>query len=48
MEVEDSAFGSTCGWLEEHLNYINLYDSYIRGDSTLQLDLLMSIKNKKE
>jgi DNA gyrase inhibitor GyrI len=48
MDVGDSAFSGTCGWLEEHLNYINLYDSYTRGDTTLQLDLLMKVKRKKE
>jgi hypothetical protein len=48
MEVGDSAYGGTCGWLEEYLNYINLYDRYTREDTTLQLDLLMSIKIKKE
>jgi hypothetical protein len=48
MEVGDPAYGGTCGWLEEHLNYINLYETYTRGDTTLQLDLLMAIKNKKE
>jgi hypothetical protein len=48
MEVGDSAFGGTCGWLEEHLNYVNWYDKYTRGDTTLQLDLLMGIKEKNK
>jgi DNA gyrase inhibitor GyrI len=48
MRLVDSAFDGTCGWLEEHLNYINYYDKYVRGDTTLQLDLLIPIKKKNE
>ena len=41
-------FDNTAGWLEEHLNYIYWYDRYVRGDTRLQLDLLLPIKAKKE
>jgi DNA gyrase inhibitor GyrI len=43
-----SEFGGTCGWLEEHLNYMNWYDKDNFRVSTLQLDLLLPIKKKKK
>ena len=42
MDAGDPSCSGCCGWLEEHLNYINWYEK----DSTPQLDLLIHIRGK--